>query len=209
MTECAVDIAEINRLVSELRDGLEPLYRELENVIVGQRVMIDRLLVGLLTGGHILLEGVPGSGQDAGRPHPGPGPAPELPAAFSSRPTCCRPTSSARRSTTRAPASSASARGRSSPTWSWPTKSTAPPPRCRAPCSRRCRKSRSPSATPAIVLEQPFLVLATQNPIEQEGTYPLPEAQVDRFMLKLQASPIRARRKNWPFWTGWPRSSRT
>src|SRR5690349_3569250 len=55
-----VNIQEINRRVGELRDGLEPLYRELEKVIVGQRAMIDRLLVGLLTGGHILLEGVPG-----------------------------------------------------------------------------------------------------------------------------------------------------
>src|SRR5439155_26340407 len=55
-----VDIAQITRLVAELREKLEPLYRELEKVIVGQRVMIDRLIVGLLTGGHMLLEGVPG-----------------------------------------------------------------------------------------------------------------------------------------------------
>src|SRR5438477_4650624 len=56
----SVNIQESNRLVGEMRDGLEPLYRELEKVIVGQRAMIDRLLVGLLAGGHILLEGVPG-----------------------------------------------------------------------------------------------------------------------------------------------------
>src|SRR5713226_10161858 len=55
-----VNIQEINRLVGELRTELEPLYRELEKVIVCQRVMIDRLIVGLLTGGHMLLEGVPG-----------------------------------------------------------------------------------------------------------------------------------------------------
>ena len=48
-------------------------------------------------------------------------------------------------------------------------------------------------------LEEPFLVLATQNPIEQEGTYPLPEAQVDRFMLKLKIGyPSRARNaRSW------------
>src|SRR5947199_3151796 len=51
---------DVNPLVQELRASLEPLYREIEKVIVGQRVMIDRLLVGLLTGGHVLLEGVPG-----------------------------------------------------------------------------------------------------------------------------------------------------
>src|SRR5215831_2024625 len=55
-----VNIQEINRLVRDLRAGLGPLYTEIERVIVGQRVMVDRLLVGLLTGGHILLEGVPG-----------------------------------------------------------------------------------------------------------------------------------------------------
>src|ERR671936_948825 len=53
-------VDEINRQVRELRDGLAPLDREMEKIIVGQRVMIDRLLVGLLTGGHLLLEGVPG-----------------------------------------------------------------------------------------------------------------------------------------------------
>src|SRR5947209_7912154 len=55
-----VNIEEINRLVGELRAKLEPLYKEMEKVIVGQRVLIDRLMVGLMTGGHILLEGVPG-----------------------------------------------------------------------------------------------------------------------------------------------------
>ncbi len=54
------DFQDLNRRVRDLRDGLNPLYREIERVIVGQRTMIDRLLVGLLTGGHILLEGVPG-----------------------------------------------------------------------------------------------------------------------------------------------------
>src|SRR5438874_3236355 len=51
---------EINRQVRELRAALDPLYPEMERVIVGQRVMLDRLLIGLLTAGHILLEGVPG-----------------------------------------------------------------------------------------------------------------------------------------------------
>ena len=56
-------------------------------------------------------------------------------------------------------------------------------------------------------LEEPFLVLATQNPIEQEGTYPLPEAQVDRFMLKLQVGyPIRMRRRR--SWSGRPKPIR-
>ena len=58
-------------------------------------------------------------------------------------------------------------------------------PRCRARCSRPCRSVRSRSAGRPTRLPDPFLVMATQNPIESDGTYPLPEAQVDRFMLKV------------------------
>src|ERR1051325_7364955 len=56
----ADDQETINQRVVALRERLKPLYQEIEKVIVGQRVMLDRLLTGLLTGGHILLEGVPG-----------------------------------------------------------------------------------------------------------------------------------------------------
>src|SRR5438067_13411306 len=59
-TTMSADVPEINRLVQDLRAKLAPLYQQMERVIVGQRVMVDRLLAGLLTGGHILLEGVPG-----------------------------------------------------------------------------------------------------------------------------------------------------
>ena len=65
---------------------------------------------------------------------------------------------------------------------SWPTRSTARRRRPRRRCSRRCRSTRSPPAERRYPLEEPFFVLATQNPIEQEGTYPLPEAQLDRFV---------------------------
>ena len=67
----------------------------------------------------------------------------------------------------------------------WRTKSTVLRPRCRVLCWKRCRNVRSPSVKKHINYRNLFLVLATQNPIEQEGTYPLPEAQVDRFMLKV------------------------
>src|SRR5215831_10798193 len=55
-----INVQEINRMARDLRATLGPLYTQMERVIVGQRAMLDRLLVGLLTGGHILLEGVPG-----------------------------------------------------------------------------------------------------------------------------------------------------
>ena len=77
------------------------------------------------------------------------------------------------------------ARARSSRTSCWPTKSTARRRRRRPRCSKRCRSARSPSGEQTYELPEPFFVLATQNPIEQEGTYPLPEAQLDRFMFMI------------------------
>ena len=59
------------------------------------------------------------------------------------------------------------------------------PPRSKAPFLRLCRKEQVTIGDETFPIGEPFLVLATQNPIEQEGTYPLPEAQVDRFMLKV------------------------
>src|SRR5439155_2329335 len=59
-TSMTADIQEINQKVRDLRARLDPLYAEIAKVIVGQRTLIDRLLIGLLTGGHLLLEGVPG-----------------------------------------------------------------------------------------------------------------------------------------------------
>jgi MoxR-like ATPases len=57
-------------------------------------------------------------------------------------------------------------------------------PRYNQHCWRPCRKKQVTIGDTTFTLDRPFLVMATQNPIEQEGTYPLPEAQVDRFMLK-------------------------
>src|SRR6266568_4449192 len=55
-----LSVPEMNRHIQELRAGLAPFYQEIDKVIIGQRAVLDRLLLGLLTGGHILLEGVPG-----------------------------------------------------------------------------------------------------------------------------------------------------
>ena len=67
-------------------------------------------------------------------------------------------------------------------------KSTAPRPRRNRPCSKPCRKVSVTTGGVTHQLKPPFFVLATQNPIEQEGTYPLPEAQLDRFMFKVNVS---------------------
>ena len=64
-------------------------------------------------------------------------------------------------------------------------KSIAPRPRRNRRCSKPCRSTPSPAAPRRTSWKPPFLVMATQNPIEMEGTYPLPEAQLDRFLMKI------------------------
>ena len=129
-----------------------------------------------------------GAGQDAARAHAGRCAAPEVQAdSVHARPDAGRHDRHERRAgdARRAASSSSFSRGRSSPTSCWPTRSTARRPRRSRPCSKRCRSIRSPSAAQTHKLEEPFFVMATQNPLEKEGTYPLPEAQLDRFFFKL------------------------
>ena len=138
--------------------------------------MVERALICLLARGHCLIEGVPGLAKTLTvstlarvmrrllRPppvHPRPG---------------ARPTSSAPASGGRRERSSTSSGGRSSPTSCWPTRSTGPRPRSSRPCSRSWPSARSPSGATPGRCPSPFLVLATQNPIESEGVYALPEA---------------------------------
>ena len=85
-----------------------------------------------------------------------------------------------------------SAPGRYLPTWCWPTRSTAAAPKTQSALLEAMAEHHVTVGGRTYPLEEPFLVAATQNPIEQEGTYPLPEAQLDRFMME-SASAIRRR----------------
>jgi MoxR-like ATPase len=179
------NIQEINDLVAELRAKLDPLYRELEKVIVGQRVMIDRLLVGLLTGGHILLEGVPGLAKTLAVRTLARGLrlsfhriqfTPDLLPADVIGTQIYNPRTgefSIKQGPIFANLVLADEINRA-------------PAKVQSALLEAMQEKQVTIGDTSYVLEQPFLVLATQNPIEQEGTYPLPEAQVDRFMLKLR-----------------------
>ena len=149
--------------------------------------VIEQLLIALFARGHCLLVGVPGLAKTllirtlaealslAVQPH-----------SVHARPDADRHhrhRGDPGRPDDRRPRRFVFCPGRCSPTSCSPTRSTARRPRRRPRCSKRCRSSRSRSAASGIVLPDPFFVLATQNPIEQEGTYPLPEAQLDRFMF--------------------------
>jgi MoxR-like ATPase len=181
----AVDVQEINRLVGDLRAGLTPLYRELEKVIVGQRVMIDRLLVGLLAGGHILIEGVPGLAKTLA--------VRTLAQALRLRFHRIQFTPDL------LPADVIGTQIYNPRTGEFTIKKgpvfanlvladeiNRAPAKVQSALLEAMQEKQVTIGETSYPLEQPFLVLATQNPIEQEGTYPLPEAQVDRFMLKLR-----------------------
>ena len=90
------DVRALNEIVAKESAFIDDLIAEVGKVIVGQTYMIERILIGLLAGGHVLLEGVPGSGQDADGPHALRRDPARSSRASSSRPTSCRPTSSAR-----------------------------------------------------------------------------------------------------------------
>ena len=155
--------------------------------MVGQEAIIRLLLVSLFAPRTLPARRRAGPGEDAARAQPRRDARRSASSASSSRPTSCRATSSARSCSRSATASWSSniSPARSSPICSSPTKSTARRRRRSPRCSKRCRSTRSRSAANRVALPDPFLVVATQNPIEQEGTYPLPEAQLDRFMFSL------------------------
>jgi energy-coupling factor transporter ATP-binding protein EcfA2 len=161
--------------------------QEIGKIIVGQQDVVDGVLICLLAGGHVLLEGVPGLGKTTllrtlsrvlhlkySRIQFTPD---LMPADIVG--------SMIMETDERGHRASASSPAPSSPTSSSPTRSIAPPRKPSPLCSKPCRSAPSPAAPPPHVLEDPFLVMATQNPIEMEGTYPLPEAQLDRFLMKI------------------------
>ena len=154
-------------------------------VVVGQDGVLSGLVAALLVRGHVLLEGVPGVAKTLL----------VKALAAAARPRFKRvqftpdlmPSDVIGQVDLRAERRrrSASARGRCSPTCCSPTRSTARRRRPRRRCSRRWRSGRCRSRATARPLPDPFVVVATQNPVEYEGTYPLPEAQLDRFLFKL------------------------
>jgi MoxR-like ATPase len=181
----ADDVPEIDRQVRELRASLDPLYAEVGKVLVGQRGMVDRLLVGLLTGGHVLLEGVPGLAKTL---------------AVRTLARALRLTFSRIQFTPDLlPADvigtqiynprSGEFSAKKGPVFAnvvLADEINRAPAKVQSALLEAMQEKQVTIGDHTYPLDNPFLVLATQNPIEQEGTYPLPEAQVDRFMLKLK-----------------------
>ncbi len=187
MTATSTEIEAITSEVQEHAALAERLFEAVETVIVGQRDMIEGLLIGMLTNGHVLLEGVPGLAKTL---------------TVSSLARAIH--ASFKRIQFTPDLLPADLIG----TLVYnPKEGTFVPKRGpifanivladeinRAPAKVQSALLESMQERQVTIgdttypLDDPFLVLATQNPIEQEGTYPLPEAQVDRFMLKLRVT---------------------
>ncbi len=176
---------DINRDIQEHRARVDPLYQQIGRVIVGQKPMVDGLLVGLLTGGHLLLEGVPGLAKTLAVRTVARALqlsfqriqfTPDLLPADVIGTQIFNPRSgdfSVKKGPIFAHIVLADEINRA-------------PAKVQSALLEAMQEKQVTIGAASYLLDQPFLVLATQNPIEQEGTYPLPEAQVDRFMLKLK-----------------------
>ena len=171
------------------------IKRELHKRVVGQDRMIDRLLIGMLTGGHVLLEGVPGLAKTLTVSSL----ADALDVSFQRiqftpdlLPADVVGTMIYNQNTGEFTAK----RGPIFAQVVLADEINRAPPKVQSALLEAMQEKQVTIGGETFRLEEPFLVLATQNPIEQEGTYPLPEAQVDRFMLKLRVTyPDRATEK--------------
>lgn len=180
-----------NNLVQANNDGLssrhiiQQLKTEINKVIIGQSYMVDRIIIGLLTGGHILLEGVPGL-------------AKTLTASTVAEAVGIN-FSRIQFTPDLLPADILGTEIYHQKTGEFVIKQGAifsnlvladevnrAPAKVQSALLEAMQEKQVTIGEATYILEKPFLVIATQNPLEQQGTYPLPEAQQDRFMLKLK-----------------------
>jgi MoxR-like ATPase len=179
------DIESLQKEVEKHGAFATKLFETMEKVIVGQRFMIQRLLIGLLTGGHVLLEGVPGLAKtltintlakviNAGFQRIQFTPD-LLPADLIG--TLIYNPKEGEFTVKKGPIFSQLILA---------DEINRAPAKVQSALLEAMQEKQVTIGDETFKLEEPFLVLATQNPIEQEGTYPLPEAQIDRFMLKLK-----------------------
>ena len=179
------DIQAITQRVKEQNKFVHTLVSEMSKVIVGQSYMIERLLVGMLSNGHILLEGVPGLAKTTA--------VRVLSECISTKFQRIQFTPDL------LPADLLGTQVYNPKDGQFTVKKgplfanliladeiNRAPAKVQSALLEAMQERQVTIGEETFKLEEPFLVLATQNPIEQEGTYPLPEAQVDRFMLKLK-----------------------
>ncbi len=179
------DIQQTKDRVAEKADLIHRLNSELGKAIVGQEEMISRLLIGLLTGGHVLLEGVPGLAKTTAVTAL----AKALSVSFQRIQFTPDLLPADLVGTMIYVPSDGSFTTRKGPIFAnlvLADEINRAPSKVQSALLEAMQERQVTIGDETFTLDKPFLVLATQNPIEQEGTYPLPEAQVDRFMLKVK-----------------------
>src|SRR4051795_4588759 len=180
-----LDARALNELVAKESAFVETLLNEVGKVIVGQTYMLERILIGLLTGGHVLLEGVPG-----------------LAKTLTVRTVCDSISAKFARiqftpdllpadliGTVIYNQKSGDFTSKLGPVFAnlvLADEINRAPAKVQSALLEAMQEHQVTIGDKTYPLPDPFVVLATQNPIEQEGTYPLPEAQVDRFMLMVK-----------------------
>ena len=187
MLQTAEDIRLLNDKISHAAGFVTRINDELSKVIVGQQTMIERLLIGMLSNGHVLLEGVPGLAKTL--------------AIKSLSQTIHAQFSRIQFTPDLLPADVIGTmiynqskneffvrKGPIFANFILADEINRAPAKVQSALLEAMQERQVTIGDTSYKLQEPFLVLATQNPIEQEGTYPLPEAQVDRFMMKVVVS---------------------
>src|SRR5207253_6637719 len=177
-------ITAINDEVQRASAFVRPLFSEIGRVIIGQTYLVERLVIGLLANGHVLLEGVPGLAKTLS--------VKALAATLNVKFARLQFTPDM------LPADVIGTQIYNPQSGGFTTRKgpiftnlvladeiNRAPAKVQSALLEAMQEKQVTIGEQTFRLDEPFLVLATQNPIEQEGTYPLPEAQLDRFMLKL------------------------
>ena len=184
VSSTTIDIKELNERIQKESAFVDMIFMEMEKVIIGQKYMVERLLIGLLSNGHILLEGLPGLAKTL---------------AITSLSSIIQAKFSRLQFTpdllpadligtliySQKKQEFTVRQGPIFPNFILADEINRAPAKVQSALLEAMQERQVTIGDTTYPLDEPFLVMATQNPIEQEGTYPLPEAQVDRFMLKV------------------------
>ncbi len=180
-----MDISALNEKIKQESAFIDLLTGEIGKVIVGQKAMVERLIVGLLGNGHILLEGVPGLAKTLA--------IKSLAAAMKAKfqriqftPDLLPADLVGTMIYNQKEGNFFIRKGPLFANFILADEINRAPAKVQSALLEAMQERQVTIGEETFYLQEPFLVLATQNPIEQEGTYPLPEAQVDRFMLKVK-----------------------
>lgn len=180
-----MDITELNEKIKRESEFIDVIFNEVGKVIVGQKEMVERLIIGLLANGHVLLEGVPGLAKTLA--------IKTLSDAMKAKfqriqftPDLLPADLIGTMIYNQKDGNFTIKKGPVFANFILADEINRAPAKVQSALLEAMQERQITIGETTFKLDDPFLVLATQNPIEQEGTYPLPEAQVDRFMLKVK-----------------------